>query len=141
MLAKVDPSVADRVLAEPDAVERIWPEDGVVDADLGIDPEGDRFEEDFLYLGRFLAGEEDTGGRDVTWLTRASQGTGTEVAHEFGYGAGFVVPAAEVPEVAEGLVAEGWSGGREDGETVAHALVDFYAAAAREGKAVVGGVA
>jgi hypothetical protein len=63
--------------------------------------------------------------------------------YEFGYGPPFVLGPVQVKVVAQGLAGEGWGFGaaRADGAYEGfEALGPFYAAAALEGKAVVGGV-
>lgn len=96
--------------------------------------------------------EVEEGSADWTvaypWLAMAS-GHGGEVVdeYEFVYGPAFVLTPDEARQVAQGLVAEGWArravpcdwdetsedDGFED-------LAPFFAAAAAEGKAVLGGV-
>ncbi|WP_157968562.1 hypothetical protein [Streptomyces geranii] len=68
------------------------------------------------------------------WLARATgHGCATVEGYEFGYGPAFVLTPDEVRQVADGLRAEGWAGAFED-------LDPFFAAAAAEGEAVIGGV-
>jgi len=71
---------------------------------------------------------------------------------EFCYGPAFFLTPEEVRQVAQGLVAEGWTGDttagdwyqeNEDAEYENDEFDDlgrFFAAAAAEGKAVIGGV-
>jgi hypothetical protein len=75
-------------------------------------------------------------------LSKAAHGTGEELPYEFCYGPGFVLDPAAVVRVAEGLAAEGWGADGAIGEVLDEDedLGRFYAAAAREGKAVIGGV-
>ncbi|MBB4705258.1 hypothetical protein [Sphaerisporangium siamense] len=66
--------------------------------------------------------------------------------YEFGYGPAFVLDPAQVAAVAKGLMGEGWGfdPAQRDPEGDAYegfeGLGPFYAAAARDGKASVGGV-
>ncbi|MFK0160663.1 hypothetical protein ACIQVK_52585 [Streptomyces sp. NPDC090493] len=99
--------------------------------------------------------EAEEGTTDWTkaypWLAR-STGHGCaaveEKEYESGYGPAFVLTPDEVRQVAEGLMAEGWAttgttAADWTGESEDHGLEDlgpFFAAAAAEGKAVIGGV-
>ncbi|MFF3373545.1 hypothetical protein ACFYXF_11420 [Streptomyces sp. NPDC002680] len=115
---------------------------------------GDSFGCDYRLLSAVAEGraEVEEGTADWTkaypWLAR-STGHGCVVIeeHRFGYGPAFILTPDEVRQVAKGLVAEGWAVGATaadwDGESEDHGLQDlgpFFAAAAAEGKAVLGGV-
>lgn len=101
-----------------------------------------------------------------TWLSKAAHGLGDLLDYDFCYGPAFVLTPAQVAEIALGLAEEEdavqAAGGADaadpddeadpDQEIIAQAAADlddedddedlgvFYAAAAREGKGMVGGV-
>lgn len=106
--------------------------------------EDDRFLEDYLSISDSFADDYELrrAGRPVRfpWLDRAAHGNGVYVDFECGYGNTFVLPPHEVAEVAVGLAAEGWAWGGDEFETIEHAILDFYAEAARNKLAVYGGV-
>jgi hypothetical protein len=109
----------------------------------GFRPETDRHGEDCRTLDQDAEGRAEVEEDAADWrtvypaLARATgQGpeTGEQGAPEeqYGYGPAFVLSPDEVREVSEGLEREGWAPFLE--------LGPFYAAAAKEGRAVVGAV-
>lgn len=78
-----------------------------------------------------------------SWVAKATgAGIGETVAYEFTYGEAFVLTAAQVKEVAAGLAIEPLAvelAGVDDDRNIP-GLIRFYAAAAAQGKAIVGGV-
>ncbi|OPC77412.1 hypothetical protein B4N89_43685 [Embleya scabrispora] len=169
-LAKVEPSVPAAVRERPELIgtlfvdpadepDRIDPADRP-DAEQAaalpgeFRPRADSYGLDYRLLAAVAESraraEEDTADWEAAypWLARAT-GHGCDVVdeYEFCYGPAFVLGPDEVRRVAEGLVAEGWSrdgrAARWDGEREDHELEDlgpFFAAAAAEGRAVIGGV-
>ena len=164
-LAKVRPELLAAIRAEPALIERLFFEDGgPVD---GVDPDRDVFGCDYLTLSAVAAARArgdstDEGGLDrfadmdedwresQPWLSRAV-GDETQLidAYEFTYGSAFYLDADDVVAVRDGLVEEGWTfddvgdDEPEKGEPEFDDFVDllpFFEAAAREGKAIVGGV-
>ncbi|MBB4917512.1 hypothetical protein [Streptosporangium saharense] len=137
MLAKIDPEVLRAVRINGDLVGQI----------LGGSSREDGFEDDYLALGVIAEGraEAEHGdarwGRCYPWLAAATGADGTDdlPGHTFGYGPPFALDPERVVRVARGLAGEGWgfAAARRDGF---EGLGPFYAAAAREGRAVVGGV-
>ena len=74
-------------------------------------------------------------------LYRAMNGTGDELDYDFGYCRAFVVGPDEAARIVAGIAEEG--GWRRDDEvvTIDHAIAEFYALAADEGRTVIGGIA
>jgi hypothetical protein len=135
-LVKVPPDLAARVAAEPDLLNQVWREDDVVDQQVAALREDDTLMEDYLDLGRMV--NEQPG--HYPWLEKALHGTGTEIAFEFGYGAGFVIAPQEAAGIAAGLAEDaGWRPGDEV-VTIADAIAAFYLSAAENGRVVIGGV-
>jgi hypothetical protein len=135
-LAKVPPDLAARVAAEPDLLDQVWREVDVVDQEVAALQDDDTLMEDYLDLGRLV---NEQPGR-YPCLEKALHGTGTEIAYEFGYGAGFLVAAQEVAGIAAGLAEDvGWRPGDEV-VTIADAIAAFYLSASDHGRAVIGGV-
>lgn len=139
-LAKIAPPVLAEARQSPALIDALF--SGGNDPALlpqGFRPGLDSHGEDFRALGDTAEGraEVEEGESDwrsaYPWLARAT-GHGCEVVeeYEFGYGPAFVLTPDEVRQVAKGLVGEGWA--RFLG------LGPFYAAAAAEGKGVIGGV-
>ncbi|MFI1582474.1 hypothetical protein [Embleya sp. NPDC020630] len=170
MLAKVEPSVPAAVLERPELIETLFfdpaDEPERIDPSDRPDPEraavlpgefrprADSYRFDYRLLAAVAESraqaEQGTADWEAAfpWLAGATGHECDEVEeYEFCYGPAFVLAPDEVRRVAEGLVAEGWAraGGaaRWDGECEEHELEDlgpFFAAAAAEGRAVIGGV-
>jgi hypothetical protein len=136
-LIKAPPAVGAHVRTEPGLLDQLWNRAPVTDAGVAtIDADADVMSEDYRLLWELV--EEDQSR--FAWMVRAINGIGETLDYECGYGPAFIVPAEQVVAVADGLVAEGWESAREYGETVAHGVFDFYAEAAANGKAIIGGV-
>ncbi|MGX2994540.1 hypothetical protein JNUCC64_09615 [Streptomyces sp. JNUCC 64] len=120
----------------------------------GFRPVGDSFGHDYRSLIELaedrarVEGDSPVWEAAYPWLARAT-GRGCEVVDGFGfrYGPAFTLGTAEVREVAAGLAREHWSRSvraadwdvrREDQDL--DDLVPFFAAAATEGRCVIGGV-
>jgi hypothetical protein len=135
-LVKLPPDLAARVAAEPDVLNQVWRDDDVVDHQVAALQDDDTLMEDYLDLGRMV---NEQPGR-YPWLEKALHGTGTEIAFQFGYGAGFLVAPQESAGIAAGLAGEvGWRPGQEV-VTIADAIAAFYSSAAENGRVVIGGV-
>jgi hypothetical protein len=151
-LAKVSPELLAAIRVQPGLVEPLFfdPEedDPTAAPPDGFDPASDTFGYDYRTLTMLAEAQAEESGDPApfedqdTWLCKAAHGTGTELPYEFCYGIGFVLEPADVVRVAEGLASEGWGEGGPIGEILDEDedLGRFYAAAAREGKAVIGGV-
>jgi hypothetical protein len=160
-LAKVTPDLLNAIKAEPELIDRLFfDEDG---SPLeGVDPERDVFGCDYLTLGAVaaaMARGEEADGEDLDrfadadeewrdsqpWLARA---VGEEASplgdYEFTYGAAYCLDADQVRAIRDGLVDEGWElvDSRDEPEEYDDFvdLLPFFDAAAREGKAIVGGI-
>lgn len=143
-LAKVPPALAERIEADPNLLDQLWPEyeedepAGEPDAEIAaIDRDRDTLFEDYLHLRREIDKEPDR----YPWMRRALEGTGTELDYDFGYGNGFKVTAQEAAEIADGLASEGWSRPGQQATWVSQVIAAFYRSAADEGRIIVGGVA
>ena len=141
-LAKVPAALAERIEADPELVDQLWPGDDEPaiepDADIAaIDQDRDTFFEDYLDLRRDI----DSEPARYPWMLRAVEGTGAEIEYDFGYGNGFKVTAREAAEIADGLAQEGWWSPGQEVTLVSHAIAAFYRSAADEGRTVIGGVA
>ena len=162
-LAKVNPGLFAEIRANPDLLDAIFFDEG--DRPDGLNERSDVFGCDYRTLSAVAEGcaEAEEAGTDwrehYAWLARA---TGEDEAdhlpgYEFTYGPAFAFTAADVQRVAEGLAEESWSldeddvrelagtgGDEEDGDEPEFDdfidLVPFFSAAAREGKAIVGGI-
>jgi hypothetical protein len=143
-LVKVPPALAERIQADPELLNQIWPaadeeedEPAALDAEIAsIDEEDDTVFEDYLGLGRDVQKEP---GR-YPWMERALHGGGTEIDYDFGWGNGFTVTAEEAAEIADGLAAEGWWSPGQEVTLIAHAVAAFYRTAADQGRTVIGGI-
>ncbi|GCD92686.1 hypothetical protein [Embleya hyalina] len=169
-LAKVEPSVPAAVRERPELIGTLFfdpsdepdrndPSDGSDPEEAAVlpgafRPRADSYMCDYRLLAAVAESraraEEGTADWESAypWLARATGNDGDVVEeYEFCYGPAFVLAPDEVRRVAEGLVAEGWvRGGRAarwEEEREDHELEDlgpFFAAAAAEGRAVIGGV-
>ena len=160
-LAKISPELLVDVRARPDLLAAVFfGDDSELDGpavDGGdhpllakLDPDDDIFGTDYRTLCAVAEAYAAVAGgsADVedgeSWLSKATHGAGELLDYEFCYGAAFVLDPVEVSAVAAGLAAEGWV--EDDEDTLGAAFDDdenlgrFYAAATREGKAVVGGI-
>lgn len=151
-LAKIDVELLESVRANPDLIGAIFFDDG--QAPVGFHHEADAFGDDYRTLdaiaqGRAEAEHESAQWRECyPWLAAATGETGENdvEGYEFDYGPAFVLDPGQVTAIAQGLMGEGWGFGaaRRDAADGAYEgfedLGPFYAAAAREGKAIVGGV-
>ncbi|MEV7008860.1 hypothetical protein [Streptosporangium sp. NPDC051022] len=151
-LAKIDAELLESVRAAPDLIGTLFSDDGRAPAGFrhGIDV----FEDDYRTLAAVAEGraEAEHGttrwGGCYPWLAAATgeDGENDVEEYELGYGPVFILDPGRVAEVARGLMGEGWGfatarrGAAEEAYEGFEDLGPFYAAAAREGKAVVGGV-
>ena len=136
--------LAERIEADPDLLNQLWPEydedepPAEADAEIAaIDHDRDTFFEDYLGISR----EIDEEPAKYPWMRRALSGTGSEIEYDFGYGNGFKVTAREAAEIADGLAREGWWSPGQEVTLISHAIAAFYRSAADEGRTVIGGVA
>ena len=143
-LAKLEPALAERIEADPDLLDQLWPDydddgpAGEPDAEItAIDRDRDTFFEDYLGIRR----EIDKEPAGYPWMRRALEGTDSEIEWDFGYGNGFKVTAQEAAEIADGLASEGWSDPGQRATWVSRAITAFYRSAADEGRTIIGGVA
>ena len=162
-LAKVPENLLRKIIARPDLLEALFFE---VDSDTPDDrPEivGAVSSRDILgcdyrtvnAVADALAREAGAGDDWRTNLPWLAQAVGADPAHpindyRFTYGPAFFIQAHEVAAIRDGLIAEGWSFPETvrdepdpDADYIYEDFVDlvpFYEAAAREGKAIVGGV-
>ncbi|WP_157594548.1 hypothetical protein [Streptosporangium amethystogenes] len=151
-LAKIDVELLESVRANPALIGTILFNGG--QAPAGFQRETDMFGDDYRTLGAIAEGraeaEHETAQwrKCCPWLAAATgeDGENDVEGYEFGYGPAFVLDPGQVTAVAQGLMSEGWGFGAVRRDTANGAyegfadLGPFYAAAAREGKAVVGGV-
>ncbi|MFI7231596.1 hypothetical protein ACIBO5_51090 [Nonomuraea angiospora] len=148
-LAKIEAALLESVRTDPALIGTILVNVGQPHA--GFSRETDMFADDYRTLiaiaeGRAEAEHGTTQWRRCyPWLATATgeNGANDMQGYEFGYGPAFALDPAQVTAVAQGLAGEGWGSGAVRGDGVYEgfeALVPFYAAAAREGKSVVGGV-
>jgi len=136
-LVKVAPTLGERIQADPKLLLQVWGEVDRVDPDIAdLDEDRDTLLEDYLCLGRIL---QEEPGR-YSWMERALHGTGEVVDFEYGYGPGFLIRAEQAAQIAAGLAEEGWWRPGDEVVTVDHAIAAFYAAAAEEGRTVIGGI-
>ncbi|WP_344491732.1 hypothetical protein [Nonomuraea monospora] len=116
----------------------------------GFSREADMFVDDYRTLIAVAEGRAEAEHGTVRWkkcypwlATATGESGENDVAGSvLGYGPAFVLDPAEVTAVAQGLVGEGWGAGKVRAGRFEgfEALVPFYVEAARQGKAIVGGV-
>jgi hypothetical protein len=136
-LVKVTPAAGERIEADPELLLQIWGAVDRVDPDFAdVDEDQDKLLEDYLGLSRILFDQPDR----YPWLERALHGTGEVVDFDFGYGSGFVVKAGAAAQIVAGLAEEGWWRPGDEVITVDQAIAAFYAAAADQGRTVIGGI-
>ncbi|MFI7416127.1 hypothetical protein [Nonomuraea sp. NPDC049684] len=145
-LVKIEAALLESVRADPALIAAVF--EG---RSPGLPLETDVFADDHRSLtaiaeGRAEAEHGTAGWRQCfPWLAAATgeDGANDVAGCEVGYGPPFVLEPAQVAAAARGLAEEGWrfgaghAGGAYEG---LEALAPFYAAAAREGRAVVGAV-
>lgn len=129
--------IGERIRADPALLLQIWGEVNTVDPEIAdLDDDQDKLLEDYLHLSRILLDQPDR----YPWMTRALHGTGEVVDFEYGYGPGFMVGADMAAQIVAGLAEEGWWRPGDEVVTVDHAIAAFYAAAADQGRTVIGGI-
>ncbi|MFI6796144.1 hypothetical protein [Streptosporangium canum] len=151
-LAKIDVELLESVRANPDLIGTIFFNGG--QAPAGFQRETDMFGDDHRTLSALAEARAEAEHETVRWrkcypwlaAATGENGQNDVEGYEFGYGPAFVLDPGQVTAVAQGLMGEGWGFGaaRRNAAEGAHEgfedLGPFYAAAAREGKAIVGGV-
>ncbi|MFF5207810.1 hypothetical protein [Streptosporangium sp. NPDC000396] len=151
-LAKIDVELLESVQADPDLIGEIFFDDG--QAPAGFQPETDMFGDDYRTLDAIAKGRAETEHGTAEWkecypwlaAATGENGENDVDGYEFDYGPAFVLDPGQVAAVAQGLMGEGWGFSTAQRDTADGAyegfedLGPFYAAAAREGKAIVGGV-
>jgi hypothetical protein len=144
-LAKISPELMREIRERPELIEVLF-----FDEDLpGFDSERDVYGYDYRLLNDIADGrakaEGETDWRTVyTWMAEATGESGAELeGYEFAYGPAFLLDPSRVARVAKGLMGEGW-GFKARSQHADYEEFDdlgpFFAAAVREGKAVVGGI-
>ncbi|YCK39474.1 hypothetical protein ACNF49_37100 [Actinomadura sp. ATCC 39365] len=145
-LAKIEAALLESVRADPALVGAVF--EGRL---RGLPLETDLFADDHRSLTAIAEGRAEAEHGTARWrqcFPWLAAATGEDGANdmagcEVGYGPPFALDPAQVAAVARGLAEEGWkfgaghAGGAYEG---LEALAPFYAAAAREGRAVVGAV-
>ncbi|GAB3142991.1 hypothetical protein GCM10027290_18600 [Micromonospora sonneratiae] len=164
-LAKISPKLLAILRAQPALTGKLFYETDDTDPLDGFDQDRDVLGVDYRILSAIAeAAEEANPGftEERSWLSYAVQGTDDTLDVEFGYGPAYVLAPMEVERLAagmaedsEGVVAEpGGTGTGEEPDADADAdagagagageeneddedIGSFYAAAAREGRAIV----
>ncbi|MEU1721195.1 hypothetical protein [Nonomuraea sp. NPDC005692] len=145
-LAKIEAALLESVRADPALVGVVF--EGRL---RGLPLETDLFADDHRSLTAIAEGRAEAEHGTARWrqcFPWLAAATGEDGANdmagcEVGYGPPFALDPAQVAAVSRGLAEEGWkfgaghAGGAYEG---LEALAPFYAAAAREGRAVVGAV-
>ncbi|MEV8635739.1 hypothetical protein AB0395_29195 [Streptosporangium sp. NPDC051023] len=155
-LVKVDAGLLEAVRADPALIGAIVFDDG--QAPVGFRRETDVFGDDYRTLGAVAEGRAEAEHGTTRWrgcypwlaAATGEDGENDVEGYESGYGPAFILDPGQVAVVAQGLMGEGWGfgaarpdaagGTHEGGYEGFEDLGPFYAAAAREGRAVVGGV-
>jgi hypothetical protein len=165
-LAKVNPELFAEIQANPHLLDAIFFDEG--DRPAGLDERSDVFGCDYRTLSAVAeaCAEVDEAGTDwreyYAWLARATGENESDhlPGYEFTYGPAFAFTSADVQRMADGLAEESWSLDEDDARELSGTgeeeeeeedgvepefddfidLVPFFAAAAREGKAIVGGI-
>ncbi|MEV8516337.1 hypothetical protein [Dactylosporangium sp. NPDC051484] len=136
-LVKVTPTIGERMQADPELLLQVWGAVDPVEPDIAdLDEDEDKLLEDYLGISHILLDKPDR----YPWLARALHGTGEVVDFEYGYGPGFIVRADMAAQIVAGLAEEGWWRQGDEVVTVDHAIAAFYAAAADQGRTVIGGI-
>ena len=158
-LAKVSEGLLREIIARPDLLTTLFFEDDSETPEiLGTVTSRDILGCDYRSVNAIAegtarqAGAGDYWRTGLPWLARA---VGEDPEHpidefRFTYGPAFYIEVREVAAIRDGLIAEGWSFPETvrdepdpDAEYIYEDFMDlvpFYEAAAREGKAIVGGV-
>lgn len=154
-LVKIDPALLAEIRTSPQLIDALFDEDDIpAPLTTAVHRTADFFGHDYRLLAE-LAEDRAKVERNTAdwhtaypWLARATgHDCPTVEAYDFGYGPAHFLTPDEVARVAEGLRAEHWSPGArathwdpgaEDRDLTE--LVPFFAKAAQEGKAVLGGV-
>ncbi|MER5201440.1 DUF1877 family protein [Streptomyces sp. NPDC002755] len=154
-LVKIDPSLLSALQQHPESISALFFEDDMPEPLVsGVHPTADSFGCDYRQLSDLAAGrsqaEQDTVEWQTAypWLARATgENCSTIEEFEFGYGPAHFLTPDEVGQVAQGLAGENWTSRAaaahwhtEAEEKDFDDLVPFFAKAAAEGKAVLGGV-
>lgn len=156
-LRKIDTALLEAIRDRPELVHELFFEVDDAAPPRGFRPWADAYGYDYRTISAIVEGraEDEEGTTDWTgcypWMARAIGHEGGEVIedYEFCYGPAFVLTPDEVKKVAKGLAAEGWGLGasaadwgddRRDDDDEFEDLGSFFAAAAAEGRAVIGGV-
>ena len=131
--AKLSPELLEKVKATPEPlINALWFGEGEVD---GVS-ESDLMGLDYRTLMAICEGLEEAG-MDTTWTYRATGDEfGDVIDFEVTYGLVFYFTPSEVAQIAAGLAEEDWDPEDDYEENIAR----FFATAAGEGKAVIGGV-
>ncbi|WP_431971013.1 hypothetical protein [Nocardia sp. bgisy134] len=154
-LAKIEPSLLEEMREKPELIHTVFfSENDSAPLPGGLRRVADFYGYDYRTLSAIAEGraEAEKGTADwrdaYPWLARATGDHCDVIAgYEFCYGPAFVLTPNEVRQVTEGLVAEGWVLGttvadwdEENEDDEFEDLCPYFAAAAAEGKAVIGGV-
>ncbi|MEZ4251190.1 MAG: hypothetical protein R3B99_23500 [Polyangiales bacterium] len=133
-LVKVEESVAQALRKDPSVGEVLF--FGKGETPPSLDPERDAVGLDYRTYSALVDGLEEAG-EDCTWTHRVlGDDYGEAVEFELTYGNAWVFTPDEVRAIAAGLASEAWDPEEDYEENLAR----FFARAAEEGKAVVGGV-
>jgi hypothetical protein len=152
-LAKVEPELLKAIRAQPKLLDALFFSTPSSETQLsGFHPETDTFGYDYRVLTAIAAGRAEDE-RQMThwtesypWLAKATGSEGEIIEeYEFCYGPAFLIAPEDVPKVAGGLAEEHWDldldeEDRNDELDVFEGLAPFFATAAGEGKAIIGGV-
>ncbi|MDR6980776.1 hypothetical protein J2X68_007518 [Streptomyces sp. 3330] len=154
-LVKIDPAMLSAVRERPELTGALFFEDDVPEPLVsGVHPTGDCFHYDYRLLSDMAEGrseaEEGTPKWHTAypWLARATgENCSTVEGSELGYGPAHFLTPHEVGQVAAGLAGEHWTSRASAPHWDAEAedrdfddIVPFFARAAAEGKAILGGV-
>lgn len=133
--AKVSKETLERIKDTPKPmIDAIWFGEG--DPVEGVDLDSDVIGLDYRTLVAMWEGMEEVG-LDMPWTQRATgEDFGNVVDYELSYGPVFYFTPQEVSELASGLTEDEWDVEDDFEENIGR----FFAIAAREGKAVIGGI-
>lgn len=142
-MAKISPDLLAILRARPALTERLF--DGPDDAAplTGFDPDRDAFGSDYRILSAIaeaIQAEHPPFAEERSWLSYAVHGTDDTLDVELGYGPAFVLDPAEVARLAAGQTDDaGHADPEHDGPDAEGdgGIDDFFAAAAREGRAII----
>ncbi|MEV5905197.1 hypothetical protein [Streptomyces sp. NPDC052127] len=154
-LVKIDPALLAALQERPELVGALFFEDDVPEPLVsGVDPTADSFHYDYRLLSDMAEGRSEAEKGTPKWHTAypwLARATGENCSaierSEFGYGPAHFLTPHEVGQVAAGLAGEHWTHRASAAHWNAEAeerdfddLVPFFAKAAAEGKAILGGV-